>query len=534
MTDAPIQSEEAAAAEFLLQLGFGFDPATGQMTMPESALENIRRVVNADTVEGYALYYFLVMNKPAPKHVLGWIEKIHEYTQAKFPVLMEAFAGSTKTTAITQIWASWQIGKHPEGAGLIVQASDATASNNAESISVIIESNPAWKLCFPHVVPDKDRGWGADGYFVKRSDMDYGEFSRLRVEKKDPTFVGYGYASTTIVGMHPNLFLIVDDIHDEENTRSAREIDHVKTKFAGTISSRRTPHEPPMIVCFTPWNDDDVYAAAKQTGAYKHIFTPGRKEDGSPTWPEMLGEETLQKKLAEDVTGGIQFARMVMLDLKKQANRVFVYQEYPDYLIKRHWPMVGGVDYAGVVDPTKRSSYHSHFALAFLAKLPEGGAVVYDGVLEQCSQGESEAYLIKAQSQFENWLIAVIEGDGKGEEFFQLCIRNPGLRVEMMKTGGKSKAERLVKQVGPWLRSGRLRLSSGNSKFLNAARKFLDNYPAVGEHDPGWDVWDSIYWGCRRLPDVLAMPNPERDAARVFRQRQHHSNPLVGIGSVHA
>jgi hypothetical protein len=104
----------------------------------------------------------------------------------------------------------------------------------------------------------------------------------------------------------------------------------------------------------------------------------------------------------------------------------------------------------------------------------------------------------KAQGLFPNWQTTIVESDGRGDEFIQLASRHPHLRIMPMITKGKGKAERLERQLGPWLENGILRISDGNTPFLNALRKALDEYP-------NWhlDPIDAVYWYARSIPDVL-------------------------------
>ena len=145
--------------------------------------------------------------------------------------------------------------------------------------------------------------------------------------------------------------------------------------------------------------------------------------------------EKIEEERKGDISGGVEFARMFLLDLEAASRRVFRYHSYPSHLINPMWVGVGGLDYASVQDPTRRTSYHSHFALAYVLKVPGGGAVVFDGVLEQCSQGEAEVYAKRAQEMFPNWQGSVIEHIGKGEEFFNTLYRIPTLKLIPMPRG---------------------------------------------------------------------------------------------------
>jgi hypothetical protein len=494
--------------------------------------EAVLKLALSDTPKGFALFYTLLHDQEPPEHTIKWISALYDAKRAEKGLVVEAFRGSTKSTTMAT-FVAYRIGLYPDSANLIIQAGDERAQDTAAKIADFIENNPVWRAVFPSVVPDKVRGWGAMGYEVMREDMDYEEWRRLCSERRDPTLLGVGYKSQSIIGMHPSGVLLVDDIHTEENTSSDRELQKVRKIVTGTIFPTRRPNNPWTIFIGTPWVEDDVIQAVKATGEYIHLATPVYKGDGKPAWPEFMDEKQIESERRQDITGGLEFARMFLLDLSAAERRVFSYHNFPSHLIQASWPFIGGVDYAGVADPSKRNLSQSHFALAYVAKMPGGGAVVFDGVLEQCSQAESEQYVRSAQDMFPDYLMSVVEGDGKGEEFYQVLYRHPELKLLPLKTGGKGKAERLVRQMGPWLRSGRVRISDAETKFLSHLRHFLNVYPNVSEHDPGYDAADAVYWGLRGMPDVLVMPLEEEELPEFFRETATYENPWSGLAEQH-
>ena len=200
--------------------------------------------------------------------------------------------------------------------------------------------------------------------------------------------------------------------------------------------------------------------------------------------------------------------------------------KYPNTELKATWPVVGGVDYAGSMDEWKnKKGMGDYFALAYVAKLPGGGAVVVDGVLERCTQADAEIYVRQAQGMWPGWISAVVEGDGRGEDFIQVLKRNPGLKIVPMKTGGKGKAERLERQMGPWLANGTVRVSDADTPFLNELRKELDLWP-LSAHD---DALDAVYWALRGMPEVLSMPVEESVLPAEMRHKK--TNPFAMLGS---
>jgi phage terminase large subunit-like protein len=119
-----------------------------------------------------------------------------------------------------------------------------------------------------------------------------------------------------------------------------------------------------------------------------------------------------------------------------------------------------------------------------------------------------------------------VEGDGKGEEFIQVIQRNPGLKIMPLKTGGRGKDIRLVRQMGPWLENGTVRVSDAETPFLQELRRELDNYPLV-DHD---DALDAVYWALRGIPDVLSLREEEELPETVSRRHKKQVNPFISLG----
>jgi hypothetical protein len=274
----------------------------------------------------------------------------------------------------------------------------------------------------------------------------------------------------------------------------------------------------------TPWNENDTLHYVASTGEFLHVKTPVKRGE-ELAWSEKFDEEEIRK--LERISGKREFARMYMLDLSFAKNRVFMYQLYPSSEVRFNWPMVGGVDYAGTMDEfTNKAGRNDYFGMCYTAKLPGGGAVVVDGVLEHCTQAQGEIYVKKAQGMFAMWIQAVVEGDGTGEGFIQTLKRNPGLRIVPMKTKGRGKGRRLEGEMAPWLENGTVRLSDAETPFLNELRHELDTYPDC-END---DALDALYWSLRGMPDVLVLRDEKELPVPGFEKRKRQISPMVAFG----
>jgi hypothetical protein len=229
-----------------------------------------------DGLAGFEAFYRLVFGRELPRHAKAeWLPAIYQAKREGLGTVIEAFRGSCKTTTLTIAWVAFRIGHHPEKSNLLLQVGDNIARDNAQQIADIISYNEGWKRVFPHVEPDRKVGWSSTGYEVMRTDMDYADWRRLcaREKGKDPTFVGLGYRSRAVIGKHPTGVLVVDDIHDENNTRSARELATVRKIVMGTILPTVTP-ETWQVFVGTPWTTNDVLAYLKSTERFISVRTP--------------------------------------------------------------------------------------------------------------------------------------------------------------------------------------------------------------------------------------------------------------------
>lgn len=503
-------------------------------------LARVREVCWSDTPDGYELFYTLIFGRALPSHGRRWVEKIYAAWRAGKGAIIRGFRGSTKTTIISNGFVAYYIGLHPHLSNVIVQASDPKAHDNAQAVALIIETNPAWKAIFPHVVPDKDVSWGEKGYEVKRTDLDYGEFRRKRT--KDPTLAGYGITSSSLIGGHPDGLLVLDDIHDEENTRSTRERDHVLTKLTGTVLPMAIPRQTRKIVAGTPWVEGDALDYLEATGEYEVVSEPIYREAeeheagavfldvlGSkrvdkwiiPAWPEERPVEVIQSLRRE--WGPVDFPRMGLLDLSRAKSGLLTFQSFPAALVNLNWPMVGGADPAGTVNPEKGRDL-DFFAHCYGAKPPGGGLIIVGGEYGRLTQAQGEVMLAKPQSVFKHWSHTVIEGDGKGEEAFQLALRNPGLRIVMRKTGNRPFHERISKELAPHLDLGAIRISDADTPFLNRLRYEIEHYPNL-DHD---DCLSALFWCMRAAPDALVVAATPEGEARP-RTGRRGANPFAAL-----
>ena len=432
-------------------------------------------------------------NNVLPIHCVNWIWNLYAARDEKLGFANEAFRFSLKTTLLTGYFTSYFIGCHPERTNLFIQDNDVKATKNSKFVADHIAHSNEWKLFFPSVRPDTSMGWGAQGYYVKRTDMDYGEWRRG--SELDPTLVGAGYKSSDILGMHPTGLLIIDDIHNYNNTRSQRELNAVLGTWEATIKPARVK-ETIEIYNYTPWVDGDIGDKIKANRYYRHITTQ-ICEGGDitkPIWAEKYGTKELER-LKEDHTPS-EWARMFLCD-KTAMRGVILKREwlepwYSHLEVKDDWPVIIGVDYASIHD-IQETKGRDYFALAVLRKVPGGGLILVDGVRAHFTQGQAEDEVVSWADLYEKRLHRIgVEAIGKGEEFYYSLLKMAKMPLRKNKVGNMSKALRVEKGLAPLFRKGRLYLSDepGN-EFI---KHFVDEWLAWdGTGRTGDDCLDAVY-----------------------------------------
>lgn len=519
-------------------------------------LESAAVLASTDDWEGYkAAYYCFWRYNPAP-HLVDWYEKMQSaWVKARqgniTGVLLKAFRGANKSTAV-QTFVLQKIGIYPMLSHLIVAARDGDAKKISELLADMINLNSGWKLAFPNIVPDKERGWSLAGYHVKDLSQDYSEWVQKTMHDhgRDVTFMAVS-AEGGAIGMHPTGCLIPDDIHDNKNTVSEIDMERMKAAFQSDVlgTMNRKGPKPCFIDIYTPKKPNDTNAMLEESGVFEVISLPAFRYDpqgkdtwdGQPitlTWPEGCTVETMQA--FRKIQGSRIFRREYLLDMTVGAEDELTHTPYdpaPTEEEVARFVMHGGVDPSDTdKNRATQMRQQSHFALAYVAELPMGGALVVDGILEQCSQAQGERHILHAQDIFPRWTDTIVESVGYGRMWFNAAQRNPSLKIRkgdlrglgFTDVHGGDKAERLMRELYPWFENGTIRVSVKETPFLNAVRKFFQEYKTLGEHDSAWDAMDSIYHALKGMLHVLKVRAPrENKLPGVTREYKEH--PLAAI-----
>lgn len=507
-----------------------------------------------DSVEGYKAFYELLHGFPPPPHIVKEIEVIYKAHDEGVGSVVFAWRGSWKSVSISVTFLAFRIGLEPHKTNIVVSANDDSAEKVTKAIAAIIEHHPAWKLAFPNVVPDTGR-WSVEGFSVIDQSMSRSEWAQKQSGVIDPTLIGGGYKSSRLIGKHPSGVLDIDDIHDRDNSSSERErkvvVDILVKTILKTVIKENDKMTTWLIAVGTPWALDDAYYTMKNTGQYEFISIPamvkaevgqgvyidGKNRDGMVfedivgwwhlTFPEHFGVKTVIKERAD---GKQSFWQMIMLDLAQASSGKLRYYEYLHQEVRYDLPTMGGAD-PTTFEEAPEGNRNSNFALAFVSKLPTGGAVVVDGVLEQCSMMTAENHILAAQGRFQNWQYVAVENVGVGKVFLQGLWKNPAIRavpsgLKNVSDGRVSSKRDRVLQMHKWFEDGTVRISSADTPFLNALRRLFDKfYDLDPKHDSSFDAFDAVFHALRNMPDVLV-----KASAEIPQSQKPKVRPLDRIG----
>ncbi len=479
------------------------------------------------STEGFGHFHWAMSGKelsPYAKYL--WVPELVNAYNHKTGVLLDCHRAAGKSFLLT-LWVAYVTGKNPVGSAQLVRINADAAKETDLTLANMIETNTGWKMCFSHVVPDRSK-WGAegrnlldtnvtgvpptDGYEQWARGEGYGEWTKRTFSDHGSEFslLCTSITSGNIIGKHPSNGQYFDDLHDEKNTRSAREmqeiVDIVQKNILPTWT--RPDGRPTLVVACTLWSEKDAYHAFLQTGIFKHIQTPMFvladhpfiKVDGKEipvTWiADTPIEEDLQgrkikslwyKAYPAEVIRSIQrmqpvyFDLMYLCDLSSMKGRVLKREwlhEYPAEKLNSMWPRYFGIDFASTEDNLKGKDT-DYFALAVVCGLPGGGAVLENVFREHLPFREAVDRTKAIASMYPSLQLIGVEKWGEGRAFFSQLLYSTNLPVAPFP------------QKGTPIPKG-LRYQEGLAQMCTTSRAWISDLSTPGLQNliDEWISWD--------------------------------------------
>lgn len=517
----------------------------------DAQLEAVRRLILGDSPDGYEAFYTLMRQATAPYHVVKFVDKIYEAHARGRGVVTYAWRGSTKTTAITQIFGTYRIALNPSSDHLLIQVTDASAVDNAAVMAGWIKNSQTFNSLFPTIIPDEPAGWGASGYEIYDKSVNYGAWKEMRTAH--PSLLALGYKSGEILGKHPRGWLLVDDINNEQNTRSRKERVYVNQIVKGTIFPTITDTTWSLFVG-TPWIEDDVLDYVAKTGEFDVVKLPVcdspsdapeadkvwlecMKKYYHLNWPERFTAKEINKQFK---LAGSDFPRMFLLDTTLMKGRRLQREWLKPFdasKIEANWPVVMGVDYGSSVDRQEDIDDLDYTAIVKGRIMPmNGGILIETGWRDRMSQLQAETKIKTLGTAFRPLLRAVGHESVAGTAGHELCtllLNTSSLPIIPVKHTGKAhsggKGYRFEKLMAPHFEAGRIWISDAEDEFLAEFMKEWVGYP----DEPHDDTLDAVYCMLWVALGALLPFDGEYGDFEDEEPEKELDNPFIGIGRHH-
>ena len=196
----------------------------------------------------------------------------------RIPKLMVIIGpGSGKSLLLSTIYPAFRLGNDPKLTIVGVSAGESLMQGFMSAVMEWVESSIMWKAMFPNVKPDKEAGWSTErGMFVTgRAPGD-----------PDASYFCAGLTSSKLTGVHARL-LLIDDIHNEENSASAAACEAVRSKYYKTLLGRADPRGCRFVMAGRRWHEEDLYGHLKQAGDWVVMELPAEREGSTDLYWEI-------------------------------------------------------------------------------------------------------------------------------------------------------------------------------------------------------------------------------------------------------
>lgn len=200
----------------------------------------------------------------------------------------------------------WRIGRKPSIRILIVGNSEDKAKELSAKIKRQIESNELVRAVFPHLRPGEP--WGVESFRVAGAGID----------TTTNTVTIYGIDKPK-AGPRADIVLL-DDVNDEENTRTRERREGLIRMVDSVIQSRLTT-EGQLFVLANAWHPEDLAFTYSKRPRIWYGCYPAWDEMGRLLWPSFRPREWLEAK--RDTMTPTEFARMFLCKPRDESTRVF-------------------------------------------------------------------------------------------------------------------------------------------------------------------------------------------------------------------
>lgn len=344
----------------------------------------------------------------------------------------------------------------------------------------------------------KEAAWQQRKIYVKR-----------RRRGKDPTVEAVGVGGA-VTGGHFDV-IILDDVEDDENTKTPERLAQMLNWFNGTVLQLREPHTKTIVVGTFKTNAKDIYNTLRENPVWSVVvksaivshpldeiqYTPVLAEDGRVTgvtvqtpdvetlWPQKWPIEALLFEMLASIRS--IWVREKLNDLRALAGKIF----------KREWfryyePPLECEQIIQVWDTAWEETASADWSVCVTLGLRAGAIYVMDVFRAKL---ETPGLLKAMREQAKRWQPreVIIEDKASGKSALQILRRESSLPLVAISPGTKDKPAR-ARAVTPYFESGRIFFRTG-APWLDTFEDEIVMFPEAG-HD---DQVDALVYGILRL-----------------------------------
>ena len=185
-------------------------------------------------------------------------------------ILFMVPAGGGKSNLLDIVYPTLELGRDPTLTILSVSAGERLPQTFLQAAMSLIKDDPTFAKAFPEVRPDAGTGWSLErGLYV----------TGHHPSDENPSYFCAGLGSKALTGLHCRV-MILDDIHDEENSRTPEGRAEVVNRYYRTLLDRADPRGCRRVAVGRWWAEDDVYQEWMKSGDWVVMQLPATRPGG--------------------------------------------------------------------------------------------------------------------------------------------------------------------------------------------------------------------------------------------------------------
>jgi len=405
------------------------------------------------------------------KHHLVWIEALEDESIKR--LLIIAPPAHAKTFYCGIAYPAWKIGRNPNVHIGYISNTARQAQRQSVAVRDIVDHNENYGLVFPHILPDKEKGWAEFEWYIKREDPG----------DKDSTLAASGVFGPILGNRFDEI--IFDDICDEENMATQYQRDKLREWVATTAMSRLTS-EGRTICIMTRWHQEDIATYFMDLG-FCLIHMPAVNELGDALWPEQWPIEAVESKRLE--LGSAGFTKMYQGNPQAEEGAIFKREWWQYYKIRPEFKRL-----VQSWDTAFKKGAETDYSVCSLWAEADKGYFLIDIFREKLEFPELKRAFVAAYDR-DRPNAVLVEDTASGQSLIQEIRRDTSIPVLPIKVD-KDKVAR-ANSVTPLIEAGRVFLPERASWLYDYIEE-LAAFP-LGAHDDQVDsTTQALSWLAQR------------------------------------